>query len=108
MTDTIPNVPMRYLLVTARRGDTAETVAAYLPDNYRVIGQFYEVDTKFSAVADGGVEVDHDTARLVVVVGGRDHYGWTLDAYVRPRLLSGLIGSEEIDLSHPVMREIPA
>ena len=66
---------IRYALVSAR----PESIAAYLPDNYRVIGS-----------------VDGET-----VIGGRDVAGWTLDAYVIPRLASGLYFATEIDLSHP-------
>jgi hypothetical protein len=47
----------RYALVSAR----PESIAAYLPDNYRVIGS-----------------VDRET-----VIGGRDVAGWTLDAQFR-------------------------
>ena len=51
---------MRYALVAGR----SEQIAAYLPDNYQVLGS-----------------VDGQT-----VIGGRDAAGWTLDAYVLPRL----------------------
>lgn len=67
---------MRYALV----GSPATQIAAYLPDNYHVLGV-----------------VDDQT-----VIGGRDRAGWTLDAYVIPRLASGLYFATEIDLSHPV------
>lgn len=71
----------RYALVSAR----PESIAAYLPDNYRVIGS-----------------VDGET-----VIGGRDVAGWTLDAYVIPRLASGLYFATEIDLSHPALKRLP-
>src|SRR5262249_32910773 len=87
--------PKRYALVRGH-GITAEKVAAYLPRNYRV----------------EGVALVHpfkdDYAETVVVVGGRDHHGWTLDGYVIPRLGSGLMGDVEIDLSHEVMKQLPA
>jgi len=44
----------------------------------------------------------------VLVIAGEDDAGWTLEGFVIPRLASGLIGCEEIDVSHPIMREVPA
>jgi len=89
------NQPKRYALVRGH-GITAEKVAAYLPRNYTV----------------EGVAQDHpfkdDYAETVVVVGGRDDHGWTLDGYVIPRLGSGLMGATEIDLSHEAMKQLPA
>ena len=73
---------MRYALVAAR----GEQIAAYLPDNYQVLGT-----------------VDGQT-----VIGGRDAAGWMLDAYVIPRLASGLYFATEIDLSHPAFKQLPA
>jgi hypothetical protein len=73
---------MRYALVAGR----SEQIVAYLPDNYQVLGS-----------------VDGQT-----VIGGRDAAGWTLDAYVLPRLASGLYFATEIDLSHPAFKELPA
>lgn len=55
---------------------SAEEVTAYLPNNYRVLGNELGTD-----------------ALLVV---GRDDHGWTLDGYVLPRLGSGMIFGEEI------------
>jgi hypothetical protein len=75
----------RYALVPAWSGEL-EPLARYLPGNYRV-----EARTSFG-----------------VVISGRDSAGWTLHGYVLPRLASGLIAVEEIDLSHPAMREVPA
>jgi hypothetical protein len=78
----------RYALVkNARDRREAE---AYLPDNYRVIGE---------VPADRGP---------VFVIAGEDSHGWTLDGYVIPRYASGLIHAEEIDPSHPVMKTIPS
>ena len=42
------------------------------------------------------------------MIGGRDVAGWTLDAYVIPRLASGLYFATEIDLSHPALKQLPA
>jgi hypothetical protein len=63
--------------VTIRGTDTVETVAAYLPSNYAVLA------------------VDQDGS---VIIGGIDNHGWTLDAYVIPRLASGMIHCEQIPL----------
>lgn len=80
---------MRYALVALRLDHTptedATVVAAYLPKNY--------------SVCYAGPEG--------VVVCGIDQHGWTLDGYVIPRLGSGLYSAQEIDLSHPVMKQIP-
>ncbi len=71
---------MRYAIVSA----DARQIAAYLPDNYQVLG----------------------TVEDQTVIGGRDAAGWTLHAYVIPRLASGLYFSTEIDLSHPIMKQL--
>ena len=42
------------------------------------------------------------------VIAGRDVAGWTLDAYVIPRLASGLYFAAEVDLSHPALKQLPA
>jgi hypothetical protein len=83
---------IRYAIVY---GNGADRVAAYLPRNYRVIHDTLLIDP------DG-------SSRNVVVIEGQDDAGWTLDGYVIPRLASGLISATEIDLSHPIMREVPA
>jgi hypothetical protein len=79
----------RYALIAtspkSERYSRDGAITAYLPGNYRVI-----------AVLDG-----------CTVIGGEDNAGWTLDDYVIPRLASGLIFAQEIDLSHPVMKQIP-
>ncbi len=79
---------IRYALIASKnsRWDSADVVSRYLPDNYTVIG-----------------ETSHG-----IVVSGRDSCGWTLDDYVLPRLASGMIFGNEIDLSHPALKEIPA
>lgn len=71
---------MRYALIAGG----PSRVAAYLPTNYRVLG----------------------TVGGQTVIGGRDEAGWTLDAYVIPRLASGLFFASEIDLSHPVFKQL--
>ena len=70
----------RIAKVTLMGRDTAKTVAAYLPGNYKVLGmQGYDV-----------------------LIGGTDSHGWTLDDYVIPRLGSGMMNCTEIllDLEH--------
>lgn len=79
---------VRYAVVQARR----DQVEPYLPTNYEVIHE----------------EVSLDGRRAMVVIEGRDDAGWTLHGYVLPRLASGLHFGEEIDLSHPIMKAIPA
>jgi hypothetical protein len=83
----------RYAIVTNAR--TRREAEAYLPENYKIIGQ--------AAILN-----DRNQAKAVWVIAGEDVAGWTLDGYVIPRYGSGLIVAEEIDLSHPVMKEIPA
>lgn len=56
------------------RCNDPEKVARFLPNNYTVVG--FNSET--------------------VTVRGQDHYGWTLDGYVLPRLASGLIFGEEL------------
>lgn len=82
----------RYALVRGLHADT-KTVAAYLPSNYKVIGTFRD------EWACGRFDD-------CVVIEGRDNHGWTLDGYVIPRLGSGLMRADEIDLSHPAMKGI--
>lgn len=69
---------IRTALITGN-GITPERVAAYLPSNYSVL------DSDITEHGGG------DT----VVIGGRDNAGWTLDAYVLPRLASGLMFGKE-------------
>jgi hypothetical protein len=54
-------------------GDGLKTVARYLPDNYKVVGN----DDEW------------------IYIEGEDFAGWTLEDYVIPRLASGLIWAEE-------------
>lgn len=83
----------RYAVVAlAKNADPkveSERIARYMPGNYEVLG----VGT-----------LDEYQA---VVIGGEDNAGWTLDDYVLPRLGSGLYLGREIDLSHPIMKQIP-
>ncbi len=72
---------------------TAAKVAAYLPVGYRVLHT--------TTLNEFG------RAEPAVVIQGEDYAGWTLDKYVIPRLGSGLMRCDEIDLSHPVMKEVP-
>lgn len=95
----------RYAIVRGL-GVGPEKVAVYLPSNYRVIWSG-KTDWHKSGVSGQwkqvpGMEDD------VVVIGGRDDHGWSLDKYVLPRLASGLMRCDECDLSHPIMREVPA
>lgn len=68
---------VRIAKVTVRGRDTTKTVAAYLPQNYRILGN------------DGPN----------IIIGGVDNRGWTLDDYIIPRLASGMMICKEIDLT---------
>lgn len=83
----------RYALVRGHNIDS-EVVARYLPANYHVQGDVI-------ATEPWGKEYK------AVVIGGIDSFGWTMKEYVIPRLSSGLMSATEIDLSHPVMKQIP-
>jgi len=85
----------RYAMV--RNADTRKQLEAYLPDGYEVMAE-----TTWPPY-DGAAKEDR-----VFVIRGLDVAGWTLDEYVIPRLLSGLIACVEIDLSHGVMKKVPA
>jgi hypothetical protein len=91
------NQPLRYALVHGNNL-TAEKVAAYLPGNYEVAGVVD--DRPFASMPDH--------VEKCVVIKGRDLCGWTLDGYVIPCLGRGLMRVEEIDLSHPIMSQLPA
>lgn len=86
----------RYAIVSLLN-TSAESIARYLPGNYEQIG-----------FAPHDPESDDRLLKAgpCVVIGGEDNAGWTLHDYVIPRLHSGLIWATEIDLSHPVMKEI--
>ena len=69
-------------------------IDAYMPGNYSVIWRgVYQETTEY-------------TKDNVCVIAGEDNAGWTLDAYVLPRLASGMYYGKEIDLSHPVMKTV--
>ena len=88
----------RYAIV--RNAQSRSQAEAYLPGNYFVCHE-----TTWS-----GYPGDLDRKRNevdVFVIEGIDDAGWTLDGYVIPRYASGLIWVEEIDLSHPIMKEVP-
>ena len=78
---------MRYALIHTT---AVAPIDAYLPENYSVLAR---------GVNDYGGGI---------VIEGRDVAGWTLHEYVLPRLASGLYFGEEIDLSHPIMKSVPA
>jgi hypothetical protein len=82
----------RYAIV--RNARTRREAEAYLPSNYRIIHESAD-EPSFSG-----------RERSLFVIEGEDDAGWTLDSYVIPRYASGLIGCEEIDLSHPIMKQI--
>jgi hypothetical protein len=77
----------RYAIV--RNARSRREAEAYLPANYEVVHEGSE----------------HQ--QPLFVIEGKDDHGWTLDGYVIPRYASGLIWAEEIDLSHPIMKEVP-
>lgn len=81
----------RYALVTL--GWERDNPEPYMPANYEVL--------HFES------HPDRSNWRLCVI-GGRDNAGWTLDGYVLPRLASGGMPGVEIDLSHPIMKRVPA
>lgn len=92
----------RYALIRGARD--AQEVRAYMPSNYAVIGEAVEGALEFFSSANG---IRFMNEHAVFVIAGTDDAGWTLHDYVSPRLGSGNIGCEEIDLSHPVMKVIP-
>ena len=64
----------RRALIKRKPGLTVEQVERYLPTNYKVV----------------------DQTAGPITIGGDDFAGWTLDGYVIPRLLTGLISVKEI------------
>jgi hypothetical protein len=79
----MPDARIRYAIVSSRHDDQ---VANYLPSNYEVFCR------------------DHTGN---VVIKGHDNAGWTLDDYVIPRLLSGLMSCKEIKGICPRCGNIP-
>lgn len=90
----------RYAIVRGAR-DRKEA-EAYLPGNYEVVHEFVTDDPRPSH--NEGPDARPNT----FVIKGEDNAGWTLDDYVIPRYASGSISCEEIDLSHPIMKKVPA
>jgi hypothetical protein len=64
---------MRY--ATVRNHETIERLEAFLPMDYRVIGE---------------------DAEGTAIIAGEDYAGWTLEDYVIPRAASGLIWVTEL------------
>lgn len=95
----------RYAIVKNARD--REQLEAYLPNNYKVVYEylgssyFEDDERRVERGREGGTA-------LSFIIKGEDDHGWTLDGYVIPRLGSGLIWAREIDLSHPIFKEIPA
>lgn len=87
----------RYALVRGAR--SRREAEAYLPDNYRIVHE--TTDSELGRMFDG-------TPWPLFVIEGRDDHGWSLDGYVVPRCASGLLRVIEIDLSNPLMKEVPA
>jgi hypothetical protein len=87
---------IRYAIITNAR--TRSEAQAYLPENYQIVWE-----GRVPAYEGAAPERTVDG----YIIQGEDEYGWTLDGYVIPRYASGLIGCREIDLSHPLMREVP-
>ena len=56
------------------KGGSPERVAAYMPDNYRIVS------------AEGSTDKDAE-----VLIAGEDKMGWTLEDYIIPRLASGMM-----------------
>ena len=74
------DAPKRFAYVLGAR--RPEEVEAYLPSGYGLMESF-----------PGTIQ---GRERLVVVIGGQDAAGWTLDGYVVPRLASGLLTAVEL------------
>jgi len=83
---------------------TPEKVAVYLPSNYKVI---WSGKTDWDRNPTTNVWKQVPWEDDVVVIEGEDCLGWTLHGYITPRLGSGLMRCDEIDLSHPIMKQIP-
>ena len=87
---------IRYALIKNAR--TRSEAEAYMPGNYSVIAELTEAD----------LGRERGTHSPVFVIAGKDERGWTLNDYVIPRCQSGLLWVDEIDLSHPVMKQVAA
>lgn len=107
---------IRYAIVRGAR--TAVEAEAYLPDNYTVVHEYVarcgrcegSGDMLAGTLSERACSQCNGTGegKPEFVIEGRDDAGWTLEGYIIPRYWSGLMACEEIDLSHPVMRQVPA
>lgn len=71
----------------ARIESASDSIAAYLPSNYRIV-----------KVVDGS-----EYRTVHTIIAGEDNCGWTLDDYVLPRLASGMyFGREIFECEHGV------
>lgn len=76
---------VRYAVVTHRAEETVAQIAKYLPDNYEI----------------AATHIHDDGLTYETVIVGEDFAGWTMDAYVLPRLSSGLYYGNEIAENDP-------
>lgn len=95
---------MRRYAIVRGNGITGDKVAPYLPSGYRVLWSG-KTDWHYQPLSCRWKHVP-ELVDNVVVIGGEDWSGWTLDKYVIPRLGSGGMRADECDLSHPIMKEI--
>lgn len=72
----------RFAVVLCRSGEV-DAVQRYLPGNYALM-------ESFPGTFEG-------LERVIVVIGGSDVAGWTLDGYVIPRLRSGNYAARELE-----------
>lgn len=97
----------RYALVRGQ-GVTIERVAACLPSNYKAVW-YGKTTWHYNATYGKWAQVPGLVDDVVLVEGrDRENGGFGLDTYVIPRLGSGGMRADEIDLSHPIMKEVPA
>ena len=89
----------RYAIVSLR-GTTQQQIEAYLYANFELAGEVELTDEMIDTIGPHNM-----IAGRYLLVEGRDVAGFTLDA-LRDRLMSGLHCSAEIDLSHPLMKEL--
>lgn len=96
----------RYALVRGH-GVTLERVAAYLPSNYKAT---WAGTTDWHLTRGGQWVQNTGMDDAVVLIEGRDtpSGGFGLDGYVIPRLGSGGMRCDEVDLAHAVLKEVPA
>jgi len=100
----MPSEFKRYALVRGL-SVTPEKVAAYLPSGYKVSWSG-KTDWHYSHYTSTWKRVE-GMVEDVVLIEGRDYAGWTLDKYVAPRLGSGGMRCDEIDMSHPALINVP-